>query len=158
MLALAAPAQAQVPMTADSLKLVLAAAADISSQVRRRTNQDAAAQQRAQALVQDYAKHNAEPCEYPQGHAELCANYDRERSDLNQRSADLQKELKAIDTPRRALRAQFGVLMTRLRTATYAPALASQKARLIACSNLNGVSEAAGCLASLQSPARRPAN
>ncbi|MES1259114.1 MAG: hypothetical protein ABUL71_00870, partial [Gemmatimonadota bacterium] len=107
-------------------------------------------QRRAETLVADYRKHNEEPCEYLQGHPEQCDGYDRERQDLNFRSQQLQKEMKAIDTPRRDLRSRFAALMTRLRTAEYPGALAAQKAQLVACSNANGVSESAACLARVQ--------
>lgn len=84
----------------------------------------------------------------------------RERVDLSLRSADLQKEIKPIDTPRRALNARFAELMSQIRTADYPPDLARQKDQLIACSNINAVAPAAGCLARIQLPgwpAARPA-
>jgi len=146
--ATAAPAQA--PMTAGELKTLLATAATKSHEIDSLNTVFAGAQLRAQTLIADYAKHNAEPCEYPQGHPELCASYDRERQDLNLRSATLQKEMKAIDAPRRILRIEFADVMTRLRTASYPGALASQKTQLVACANLNGVAESAACLVRAQ--------
>lgn len=101
---------------------------------------------RGKALAGEFAKHNAEPCEYPQGHQELCANYDRERMDLNLQVADLKKEWSGYDAEQRVLRAHFATLMTRLRDATYVGAAASWKSAMIACSNVNGVADASACL------------
>ncbi len=140
----------QSPMTADELKALLTTAASKSHQIDSLNALYARSQQQAQTLVADYAKHNAEPCEYPQGQPELCASYDRERQDLGVRSAALQKEMKAIDAPRRMLRIEFADLMTRLRTASYPGPLASQKTQLVSCANLNGVAESAACLVKTQ--------
>ncbi len=103
-----------------------------------------------------FAQHNAETCEYPQGHPELCANYDRESSDLALRSADLQKELKAAETPRAAARVHFEQLMTRLRTASWPESLTVEKDRLIGCTSLNGSKDAEACLVAAQKEGTRP--
>jgi len=141
---------AQGPLKAVELKGIFDSAARVSHQIDSLNRRFAGTQQRAESLVADYRKHNEEPCEYPQGHPEMCDNYDRERQDLNYRSQELQKEMKAIDTPRRELRGRFAALMTRLRTADYAAELGGQKDQLVACSNANGVAESAACLARLQ--------
>lgn len=155
LLAAASAARAQAPLTADSVKSILKDVATVAHQNDSLTRVAAALQEKAQLLIADFAEHNKEPCEYPQGHPELCADFDAERSLLNSRSSDLQKELKANDTARRAAASQFAVLMAHLRTATYAPSLARQKAQLVACATLDVVRDAAACLARTQPAARR---
>jgi hypothetical protein len=137
---------AQKPMTNAELQVVLVDAAKTTARIDTINAKILDASMRGKALAEDFAKHNAEPCEYPQGHPELCANYDRERIDLNLRVADLQKEWNGYDNQRKPLRAHFAELMTRLREASYPGELASWKKAMVTCSNVNGVSEAASCL------------
>ena len=139
-------ALAQSPLTLDSLKALLLDAGTTVSRIDTLNARIYDASARGNEIKADFTKHNAEPCEYPQGHPELCANYDRERVDLNLRVADLQKEWNGYEKERKALRAQFAALMTRLREASYRGETASWKTAMIACSNVNGVTEAATCL------------
>ena len=143
-------AEAQAPITADELKTLLADAEQTAHALRRLDTLFADMQGRAKALIAEFAKHNAEPCEYPQGQPELCANYAEEGKQLGFRSTDLQKEMAPVDSRRRGDRVHFAELMTRLRTAAFPASLASQKNRLIACSNLNGVAESEACLVTAQ--------
>jgi hypothetical protein len=142
----ASTAPAQVPMTLDSLNALLLDAGMTTRRIDMLSANILDASTRGKVLAADFARHNAEPCTYPQGQPELCANYDRERMDLNLRVADLQKEWAGYENERKPLRAHFATLMTRLRDASYPGAMASWKDAMVACSNVNGVGEAAACL------------
>lgn len=141
-----APSTRAQALTADSLQAILRRAAVVARQIDSSNQADSALQRQARELVADYAEHNKEPCEYPEGKPELCADFDAVRSRLIARSADLQKALRVADEPRRPLRLQFEVLMKPLRDATWAPAIASKKEAIVACSNLDPVKAAAACL------------
>ena len=145
-LASGAQGQAQSRLTLDGLHALLVDAGTTVARIDTLNGKILAASTRGKALAAEFAQHNAEPCEYPQGHPELCANYDRERVDLNLRVADLQKEWAGYETERKTLRGHFAALMTQLREAKYAGELATWKDAMVACSNVNGVSEAATCL------------
>jgi hypothetical protein len=142
----AAVGRAQEPITIAGLRALFVGAWTTSAAIDTLNVRILDVSGRGRALAADFAKHNAEPCEYPQGHPELCANYDRERMDLNLRVADLQKEWRGYEAERKPLRAHFATLMARLRDASYAGAAASWRDAMVACSNVNGVSEAAACL------------
>lgn len=144
--AFASAARAQAAMTPDSLNALLADASRTAQQIHTLDVKVLDASTRGKALAEEFARHNAEPCTYPQGQPELCANYDRERLDLTSRVAALQKEWSGYDNERKPLRAHFAALMTRLRDASYPGAMASWKAAMVACANTNGVNEAAACL------------
>jgi hypothetical protein len=146
LVAAAAPAGGQTNLSADSLRKILREAAHIEFQLDASAPAYAMLQARAQALIAAFGRHNAEPCEALQGQEEMCAGYDLDRQDLMARSRVLQKELTEADAPRHALRIRFDSMMTTLRTALYAPAIASQKERYAACAGLNGVVQEAKCL------------
>jgi hypothetical protein len=141
------PADAQAPpMTADELHLLLIDAAKTTTRIDTLNAKVFDVSARGKLLATDFAKHNAEPCEYPQGQPELCANYDRERVDLGLRVAALQKEWTGYESELKPLRSHFAVIMTRLRDASYPGEMASWKRSMVACSNVNGVEAAATCL------------
>lgn len=138
--------EAQALISADSLRSIVTQARHISTEVRRLYWLDSDAQASAKALVDDFAKHNTAPCEYPQGQPELCGSYEAERVRLSSRSLQLQKEMTALATSRKTLQSQFDALMTRLRTSTFASSLAAQRGPIVKCSGLSPVSNAVGCL------------
>lgn len=144
--ALAIGARAQTPMTLAELRVLFIDAWTTAGRIDTLGAKILDASGRGKALAAEFARHNAEPCEYPQGHPELCANYDRERVDLNLRVADLQKEWAGYDNARKTLRSHFATLMTRLREASYQGETESWKDAMLACSNVNGVAEASACL------------
>jgi hypothetical protein len=65
---------------------------------------------------------------------------------LNNRSADLQKELKVNVAGRHALRDRFDELMMRLANGTFAPAVAAQRKSYVACAALDAIPTTAACL------------
>jgi hypothetical protein len=146
LVARASAAGAQSPMTSNELQILLVDAAKTTARIDTLNAKVFDVSARGKATATDFAKHNAEPCEYPQGQPELCANYDRERIDLNLRVAELQKEWAGYEAELKPLRAHFAVLMTRLRDASYPGEMASWRRAMIACSNVNGVEAAATCL------------
>jgi hypothetical protein len=152
MIATMPPVSAQAPLTAASLKSALNGAAKISRQLDSVRKVDIALQEKATLLIHDFTDHNKEPCEYPQGQPELCADFDMERFMLNNRSADLQKEMKTSTARRRALQDDFALLMTLLRTTTWSPSVAKQKDAIIACASLDIVRDAIACLAKVPPP------
>ena len=83
---------AQAPMTSPELQLLLVDAAKTTARIDTLNAKVFDVSARGKALATDFGKHNAEPCEYPQGQPELCSNYDRERVDLNLRATALSKE------------------------------------------------------------------
>lgn len=145
-IALAQPARAQSSMTLTELRALFIDAWTTSAQIDTVGVRIVGVSTRGKAVATEFAKHNAEPCEYPQGHPELCANYDRERVDLNLAVAALQKEWNSHEAERRTMRAHFATLMTRIRDAAYPGTMASWKEAMVRCSNVNGVSDAATCL------------
>jgi hypothetical protein len=144
--ALVSPVSAQAPMTSAELQVLLVDAAKTTAHIDTLNAKVFDVSARGKALATDFAKHNAEPCEYPQGQPELCANYDRERVDLGLRVAALQKEWAGYESELKPLRLHFAALMTRLRDASYPGDMASWRRPLVACSNVNGVEAAATCL------------
>lgn len=125
---------------------MLSAAARISHSLDSLTRVDSTLQIKAGVLVADFKDHNSEPCEYPQGQPELCADYDMQRFMLNNRSADLQKEMKATAADRHALQGDFATLMTALQRARWDASVAGRRDQLLACSRLPAVHDAARCL------------
>jgi hypothetical protein len=147
---LIARAPAQAPITADSLKNIVDQVARISRQTDSVRHYGDTLQTKAHELILDFADHNKEPCEYPQGQPELCEDFDMTRFMLNNRSADLQKELKANVAGRHALRDRFDDLMMRLATGTYAPDVAAKRRSVVACAALDAIPTAAACLRKIQ--------
>ena len=143
---IASRAPAQAPLTADSLKTIVDEVARISRQTDSVRHYADALQVQAHELILDFADHNKEPCEYPPGRPELCADFDMTRFMLNNRSADLQKDLKANVAGRHALRDRFDELMMRLATGTYAPDVAARRKSIVACAALDAIPAAAACL------------
>ncbi len=139
-------AQTQPMTIGGKLQLLLVDAAKTTARIDTLNARVFDVSARGKVLATDFGKHNAEPCEYPQGQPELCTNYDRERVDLNLRVAALQKEWAGYDGELKPLRSHFAALMTRLRDASYPGEMASWRRPLVACSNVNGVEAAATCL------------
>ncbi len=143
-------APAQAPLTADSVRHIVAAVAGIARQTDSVRHYADTLQAKAHELILDFADHNKEPCEYPQGQPELCADFDMVRFMLNNRSADLQKELKANVAGRHALRDRFDELMIRLATGSYAPDVVAERKRLVTCAALDAIPTTAACLRRIQ--------
>ena len=141
-----AHASAQAVLTADSVTHIVDQVARISRQTDSVRHYGDTLQTKAHELVLDFADHNKEPCEYPQGQPELCADFDMTRFMLNNRSADLQKELKANVAGRHALRDHFDELMMRLATGIYAADVARERKAMLACAALDAIPTAAACL------------
>lgn len=108
-------AHAQAPTTLSEIKSILDQAASTSREIKKAEGDQAKVDKRGKAWHQRLLRHNANPCTYPEGHPEKCAQYEREKESLEVERTTLLEELRELDGRKGTLKSRFGMLMARLR-------------------------------------------
>jgi hypothetical protein len=142
----ATTALAQAPTTAMELMAVVKDVAQTSKQMDQLKEEKAEFEQ---TKVRDFLarrnRHDANPCTYPKGHHEMCANYDAEKESLDTEGRALEAEEKKYESQESLLKSHLQIQLAKIRLAPLLSGLEAWTRRVQGCSRLPPKS-AAQCL------------
>jgi chromosome segregation ATPase len=116
-LGFSANAFAQAPTTLAELRAVLIKSAETAKEITSTREQIAEANQRAKALIEEKRQHDSNRCTFPPGHPEKCAQYNADAAAIDKRVTELLNEFAKYEEEMRTLKANFHLLMARIRIA-----------------------------------------
>ncbi len=109
---------AQEPVTPADFKAILNEAAQTSKELKKVNENEESLKAQVGDWKQRLDEHNANRCEFPPENPGVCAQYEREKQDLDAERDRLKTAVDKNDSYRRMLKSRLGMLKARLRLAT----------------------------------------
>lgn len=139
-------AKAQAPTTIDELRSIIKNASETARKIKNLDDKLTDVNMRGQDLKKRIDDHNANICEYPEGHPEVCDWYVKEGKNLNDEGDALLKEYDECVGDRGMLRTHLQVQLARIRIAPFLDRLTNWQRRVIECSKIQNLDAAVECL------------
>jgi len=145
--AVSLPALAQAPKSPADLKALIDQSGTLVSEIDDVKKKMGDADRRGMALFEEKRVHDAQPCQYSEGHPETCAAYDAEARDIDKRSKALLTEFDEYEKALETKTAAFKALLTRISTAKLAKKFKSWlETDITPCTSIEDPSTANACL------------